>query len=61
MPNPPRQPTPDEEMAKPSKPTVDAEALRGLLKEISDTDPTLSPGLSRNDQPSKKEATERNS
>ena len=37
----PTQNTPGEEKAKAPKETVDAEALRGLLKEISDTDATL--------------------
>lgn len=61
MPDQLAQPTPDVEKAKAPKSTVDAEALRGLLEEISDTDATLSTGLRRNDQPSKEEATVQNS
>ncbi|HRF59291.1 MAG TPA: hypothetical protein PLH94_05180 [Fimbriimonadaceae bacterium] len=56
MPDPTTQPTSDEE-ATPSPKTMDtADALRGLLKEMSDTDTTHSPGARRHDQPSKEEA-----
>lgn len=60
MPDPTTQPTLDEE-ATPTTKTMDtADALRGLLKEMSDTDTIHSPGARRIDQPSKEEATVQN-
>jgi len=44
MPDLPMKPTSNEEQAQSPKTTVNAEALRALLKEIAETDETHSPG-----------------